>query len=99
VEEAFRFNERKDSDGGRFRKVLGSVSGKRIMYTELIGREKESSEAGDDQALLTPLGKFRSLAKRLMQVSYNDVRKERVRYEAANAANGGAGRSSKLTKK
>ena len=37
VEETFRFNERKDNDGGRFRKVLGSVTGKRIQYKELIG--------------------------------------------------------------
>jgi hypothetical protein len=37
VEETFRFNERTDNDGGRFRKVLGSVTGKRIMYKELTG--------------------------------------------------------------
>ena len=37
VEEAFRFNERKDVDGGRFRKVLAHVAGKRITYKELIG--------------------------------------------------------------
>lgn len=37
VEETFRFNERKDNDGGRFRKVLGSVTGKRIQYKDLIG--------------------------------------------------------------
>ena len=37
VEQTFRYNERKDHDGGRFRKVLGSVSGKRITYKELIG--------------------------------------------------------------
>jgi transposase-like protein len=37
VEQTFRFNERKDKDGGRFRKVLGAVSGKRITYKELIG--------------------------------------------------------------
>ena len=35
VEQTFRFNERKDADGGRFRKVLGAVSGKRITYKEL----------------------------------------------------------------
>jgi len=35
-EQVFRFNERKDDDGGRFRKVLGSVSGKRITYKALI---------------------------------------------------------------
>ena len=37
VEQTFRFNQRKDNDGGRFRKVLGSVSGKRITYKELTG--------------------------------------------------------------
>ncbi len=35
-EQVFRFNERKDNDGGRFMKVLGSVSGKRITYKALI---------------------------------------------------------------
>lgn len=37
VEQTFRYNERKDGDGGRFRKTVGSVSGKRITYKELIG--------------------------------------------------------------
>ena len=37
VEQTFRFNERKDKDGGRFRTVLGQVTGKRITYKELIG--------------------------------------------------------------
>ncbi len=37
VEQTFRFNERKDVDGGRFRKVLGAVSGKRVTYKELTG--------------------------------------------------------------
>ena len=45
VEQTFRFNERKDNDGGRFRKVLGSVSGKRIMYKELIGHGPEAAKA------------------------------------------------------
>jgi transposase-like protein len=36
-EQTFRFNERKDNDGGRFRTVLGSVTGKRITYKELTG--------------------------------------------------------------
>jgi transposase-like protein len=35
-EQTFRFNERKDNDGGRFRKVLGSVAGKRLTYKALI---------------------------------------------------------------
>jgi transposase-like protein len=37
VEETFRFNERDDNDGGRFRKVLGSIGDKRITYRELTG--------------------------------------------------------------
>ena len=37
AERTFRFNERKGVDGNRFRKVLGSVSGKRITYKELTG--------------------------------------------------------------
>ena len=36
-EQAFRFNERKDVDGGRFRKVVSQVTGRRITYRELIG--------------------------------------------------------------
>lgn len=34
-EQAFRFNERKDNDLGRFRNVLGSVAGKRLTYKDL----------------------------------------------------------------
>ena len=37
VEQTFRFNERKDKDSDRFRKVLGNVTGKRRTYKELIG--------------------------------------------------------------
>jgi len=36
-EQTFRFNERKEDDNGRFRAVLGTVSGKRITYKELKG--------------------------------------------------------------
>jgi hypothetical protein len=36
IEQAYRFNERKDVDGGRFRKVLANVVGKRLTYQELI---------------------------------------------------------------
>ncbi|MGH6955655.1 MAG: IS1595 family transposase, partial [Caulobacteraceae bacterium] len=36
-EQAFRFNERKDRDYGRFAKVLSSVVGKRLTYQELTG--------------------------------------------------------------
>jgi hypothetical protein len=36
-EQTYRFNERDDTDAGRFRKVLSSVAGKRLTYDELIG--------------------------------------------------------------
>ena len=45
VEETFRFNERKDNDAGRFQTVLGSVTGKRLMYKELIGHAPSASAA------------------------------------------------------
>jgi transposase-like protein len=35
-EQVFRFNERKDRDGSRLRKVVSQVTGKRITYRELI---------------------------------------------------------------
>lgn len=38
-EQAFRFNERKSNDGTRFRDVVGSVSGRRLTYKELIGHD------------------------------------------------------------
>lgn len=37
-EQAFRFNEREHNDGTRFRKVAASVTGKRITYAELTGK-------------------------------------------------------------
>ncbi|MGH6736857.1 MAG: IS1595 family transposase [Acidobacteriota bacterium] len=40
-EQAFRFNEREDNDGGRFRIVLSSVTGKRLTYRQLIGDDAE----------------------------------------------------------
>ena len=36
-EQAFRFNEREGRDAERFGKALGSVAGKRLTYSELIG--------------------------------------------------------------
>lgn len=42
-EQAFRFNEREDSDAGRFRKVLSSVAGRRLTYDELIGHASTGS--------------------------------------------------------
>src|SRR4051812_44767800 len=35
-EQAFRFNERKDNDKGRFLKALRSFAGKRLTYAKLI---------------------------------------------------------------
>jgi transposase-like protein len=44
-EQAFRFNERLDSDGMRFRTVAGAVSGKRLTYKELIGYDEAALPA------------------------------------------------------
>lgn len=41
-EQSFRFNEREDSDLGRFKSVLSSVSGRRLTYKELIGNDPEA---------------------------------------------------------
>jgi transposase-like protein len=38
-EQAFRFNERKDDDKGRFLKAIASFTGKRLMYSKLIGQD------------------------------------------------------------
>jgi hypothetical protein len=38
-EQAFRFNKRKGTDADRFGDVLGSVTGRRVMYKELIAAE------------------------------------------------------------
>lgn len=37
-EQAFRFNERKDDDKGRFLKAIANFAGKRLMYSKLIGQ-------------------------------------------------------------
>jgi transposase-like protein len=44
-EQAFRFNERDDVDGNRFRKVVSSVAGKRLTYAELTGKHGTSPKA------------------------------------------------------
>lgn len=36
-EQAFRFNDRSDNDGGRFLKVVRTIVGRRLTYKELIG--------------------------------------------------------------
>jgi transposase-like protein len=43
-EQAFRFNERKDNDLGRFLKGIVGVIGKRIMYKHLIGAEETGAD-------------------------------------------------------
>ena len=47
-EQAFRFNERQDNDGGRFMKAVKGIVGRGLKYTDLTGK------AGDDlqQALV-----------------------------------------------
>jgi transposase-like protein len=37
-EQAFRFNERKDDDKGRFLKAIANFAGKRLSYSKLIGQ-------------------------------------------------------------
>jgi len=37
-EQAFRFNERKDNDAGRFIKVVAGIVGKGLRYSKLIGK-------------------------------------------------------------
>jgi hypothetical protein len=38
-EQAFRFNERKDNDAGRFVKAVAGVIGKGLRYSKLIGQD------------------------------------------------------------
>jgi transposase-like protein len=40
-EQAFRFNERKDNDAGRFVKVVSGIIGKGLRYAKLIGKGGE----------------------------------------------------------
>jgi transposase-like protein len=42
-EQAFRFNERKDNDKGRFLKAIAKFAGKRLLYSKLIGQEDGGS--------------------------------------------------------
>jgi hypothetical protein len=38
-EQAFRYNNRKTTDGVRFAKVLKGVTGRRVTYKQLTGKE------------------------------------------------------------
>jgi len=40
-EQSFRFNERKDTDGGRFLKACAGIIGKSLKYVDLIGKGGE----------------------------------------------------------
>jgi transposase-like protein len=40
-EQSFRFNERKDTDGGRFLKACAGIVGKSLKYVDLIGKGGE----------------------------------------------------------
>ena len=43
-EEAFRFNQRKDVDAGRFLKVVRGIVGKRLTYRKLIGEDQPTED-------------------------------------------------------
>jgi len=40
-EQAFRFNERKDNDAGRFIKAVSGYIGKGLRYSKLIGQTEK----------------------------------------------------------
>lgn len=42
-EQTFRFNERKDTDQGRFKKVICGIIGKRLTFADLIGKTAEAA--------------------------------------------------------
>jgi hypothetical protein len=44
-EQSFRFNEREDSDAGRFKTILASVTGKRLTYKALTTGEPKEGRA------------------------------------------------------
>jgi hypothetical protein len=43
-EQAFRFNERKDNDAGRFLKAAVGIFGKCLRYAELTGKGAKEGE-------------------------------------------------------
>lgn len=47
-EQAFRYNNRKDNDAGRFVEVVASVVGRRLTYQELIGDGNSYHSSGKD---------------------------------------------------
>lgn len=47
-EQTFRFNNRKGTDADRFTRVLQSISGKRLTYSQLIGQTGQLSSSASD---------------------------------------------------
>jgi hypothetical protein len=43
-EQAFRFNNRKDNDAGRFTAALSGVTDRRLTYKRLTGKETPQGE-------------------------------------------------------
>jgi hypothetical protein len=43
--QAFRYNERKNDDGGRFALTLSQIVGRRVTYRELTGKNEPSDES------------------------------------------------------
>jgi hypothetical protein len=98
LDEQSRFNERNDNDGGRFKKLVSSVTGKRLTYDELTGyarrerrlREDRTGGAGsrshEDSLSSDRMEKFKSLAGRLINVPREELRREQDQYDAENAA-------------
>jgi len=52
-EQAFRFNERKDNDAGRFIKVVAGIVGKGLRYASLIGKSGGDSLPQTSESWLT----------------------------------------------
>jgi transposase-like protein len=42
-EQAFRFNERKQNDGGRFISAMQGITGKRVTYEKLMGKIEDAA--------------------------------------------------------
>ena len=70
-EEAFRFNNRKGSDAGRFVASLQSIVGKRIEYKKLIWRAlivKDKGEVSESEEIAKAMSSPHGLATNLVVV-------------------------------
>ena len=62
-EQAFRFNNREDTDLGRFVHVAGQIAGRRITYKELTGKALDAAQGcghgncGGNKAHAMPAGR------------------------------------------